>query len=56
MLAYTKPVTLNAKYVITWEDAHGDAHDTIRYGSQVSDFIDSLFTTPGCRFIGAVLG
>jgi len=54
-LPYTKPVTLNAKYAITWENAHGEAKETIRYGSQAADFINALFTTIGCRFIGAVL-
>jgi hypothetical protein len=56
MLTYSKPVSLDAKYIITWEDAHGEAHDAIRHGESVTEFIASLFTTPGCRFIGAILG
>ncbi len=40
------------KYAISWEDAHGNAIESVRFGPQVSTFIEALFATPGCRLLG----
>jgi len=44
---------LTRHVVISWEDAHGDIHQTHRSFGATDSFIDSLDETPGCRYISA---
>jgi hypothetical protein len=49
------PIALDALYVVTWYDAHGEVHETFRRGVDATTFAAALFAAPGCRLMAMSL-
>ena len=45
------PASYRDWYVITWQDAHGEQHETIRVGRAAGEYIAALLETPGCTLV-----
>lgn len=44
-------MTQDAWFTITWEDAHGERHESIRHHSKLAGWLAVLLDTPGCDLI-----